>query len=195
LLLNAARTAPVAVVGTVRADFYDPLIGHEEIKSLLPTCQVLLASMARADLERTIAEPAKKVGLTFDPPDLVRRILDEAGEDESMLPLLQYALRETWNRREGNRLTGDSYTRSGGVREAIRNTAEHTFEALSVDDQQAARQLFLRLVTPGEGQECPCRDALRTYTAQDSGAVCRTANATIGDGIGPRGTADGGSRP
>ena len=33
LLLTAARTAPVAVVATVRADFYDPLIGHAEGKS------------------------------------------------------------------------------------------------------------------------------------------------------------------
>jgi len=39
------------------------------------------------------------------------------------------------------------------VREAIRITAERTFEALSTEDQQAARQLFLRLVTPGEGHE------------------------------------------
>jgi energy-coupling factor transporter ATP-binding protein EcfA2 len=153
LLLNAARTAPVTVVGTVRADFYDPLIGHEEIKSLLPSCQVLLGKMQRSDLEQTIVEPARKVGLVFDPPDLVQRILDEAGEDEGMLPLLQYALKETWNKREGNRLTGDSYTRSGGVREAIRLTAERTFDSLSADDQQVARQLFLRLVTPGEGQE------------------------------------------
>ena len=153
LLLTAARTAPVAVVGTVRADFYDPLIGHEQIKSLLPSRQVLLGKMLRSDLEQTITEPARKVGLVFDPPDLVQRILDEAGEDEGMLPLLQYALKETWNKRVGNRLTGDSYTRSGGVREAIRLTAERTFEALSADDQQVARQLFLRLVTPGEGQE------------------------------------------
>jgi hypothetical protein len=29
LLLTAARTAPVAVVATVRADFYDPLIAHQ----------------------------------------------------------------------------------------------------------------------------------------------------------------------
>jgi energy-coupling factor transporter ATP-binding protein EcfA2 len=151
LLLTAARTAPVAVVATVRADFYDPLIGHQEIKSLLPSRQVLLGKMLRSELERTIVEPARKVGLTFDPPSLVRRILDEAGEDEGMLPLLQYALKETWARRERNRLTGDSYTRSGGVREAIRVTAERTFEALSAEDQQAARQLFLRLVTPGEG--------------------------------------------
>ena len=42
LLLNATRTAPVAVVATVRADFYNPLIGHQEIKSLLPARQVLL---------------------------------------------------------------------------------------------------------------------------------------------------------
>ncbi len=32
LLLTAARTAPVAVVGTVRADFYDPLIAHQEAR-------------------------------------------------------------------------------------------------------------------------------------------------------------------
>ena len=85
--------------------------------------------------------------------EVAQRILDEAGEYEGMLPLLQYALKETWLQREENRLTGDSYTRSGGVREAIRNTAERTFDALSPADQQVARQLFLRLVTPGEGQE------------------------------------------
>jgi tetratricopeptide (TPR) repeat protein/energy-coupling factor transporter ATP-binding protein EcfA2 len=153
LLLTASRTAPVAVVGTMRADFYDPLIGHLEMRTLLPTCQVLLASMSRSELECTIVGPAKKVGLSFDPPDLVQRILDEAGEDEGMLPLLQYALKESWVLRKGNSITGDSYARSGGVREAIRVTAEGTFESLSAEDQQAARQLFLRLVTPGEGQE------------------------------------------
>ena len=153
LLLTAGRTAPVTVVATVRADFYDPLIAHPEIRSLLPIRQVLLGAMPRSELERTIAEPAKKIGLTFDPPDLVQRILDETGEDESMLPLLQYALKETWALRKGNTMTGDSYARSGGVREAIRITAERAFEALSAEDQQAARQLFLRLVMPGEGHE------------------------------------------
>jgi hypothetical protein len=63
-------------------------------------------------------------------------------------------------RGQGNRLTGDSYTRSGGVREAIRITAERTFDALSPADQQVARQLFLRLVTPGEGQDTRARAAM-----------------------------------
>jgi energy-coupling factor transporter ATP-binding protein EcfA2 len=153
LLLTTARTAPVTVVATVRADFYDPLIAHPEIRSLLPTRQVLLGAMLRSELERTIVEPARKVGLAFEPPSLVQRILDEAGEDEGMLPLLQYALKETWALRKGETMTGDSYARSGGVREAIRITAERAFAALSAEDQHAAQQLFLRLVTPGEGQE------------------------------------------
>jgi WD40 repeat protein/energy-coupling factor transporter ATP-binding protein EcfA2 len=153
LLLNASRSAPVAVVGTVRADFYDPLIAHQELRALLPTRQILLAPMSCSELERTIIEPAKKVGLAFDPPGLVQQILNEAGEDEGMLPLLQYALKESWALRKGNAITADSYARSGGVREAIRLTAERTFDALSPSDQQAARQLFLRLVTPGEGKE------------------------------------------
>src|SRR5262249_12367256 len=89
----------------------------------------------------------------FDPPGLVQRIVDDAGADERTLPLLQYALKESWALRKGSTITADSYERSGGVREAIRITAERTFNALSGDDQQAARQLFLSLVTPGEGQE------------------------------------------
>jgi hypothetical protein len=40
----------------VRADFYDPLIGHQEVKSLLPTRQVLLGKMLRSELESTIVE-------------------------------------------------------------------------------------------------------------------------------------------
>jgi formylglycine-generating enzyme required for sulfatase activity len=153
LLLTAARTAPVTVVGTVRADFYDPLIGHPEVRLLLPGRQVLLARMSRSELESTIVGPAKKVGLDFDPPGLVQRILDEAGEDEGMLPLLQYALKESWALRNGSTISAHSYARSGGVREAIKNTADRAFAALSEEDQRIARRLFLRLVTPGEGQE------------------------------------------
>jgi energy-coupling factor transporter ATP-binding protein EcfA2 len=127
LLLTASRTAPVAVVGTVRADFYDPLHHHRasKKKSDLHSIRRAWCSESSMRLERT----------------------------RGMLPLLQYALKETWARRQGNRLTGDSYTRSGGVREAIRITAKRTVDELSPADQQVARQLFLRLVTPGEGQE------------------------------------------
>jgi WD40 repeat protein/TPR repeat protein len=180
LLLVATQSAPVSVVATVRADFYDSLIAHQEIRELLPHGQVLLASMSRSELERTIVEPANKIKLTFDPPGLVQRILDDAGEDESMLPLLQYALKETWAFGNGNAMTAASYARSGGVRGAIRITAERTFDALSSGDQQGARKLFLRLVTPGEGQEdtrtraaMPKEEMLRKVVEQFAGPRTR----------------------
>ena len=198
LLLTAARTGPVTVVGTVRADFYDPLMGHPEIKSFLSARQVLLGAMSRDELKATIAEPARRLGLAFDPPDLVERILDEAGEDEGMLPLLQYALKETWNQREGSTMTAGSYARSGGVREAIRVTAERAFDALPATDKPAARQLFLRLVTPGEGQEdTRARAAMPTEPAQRQNrrAVCRPTHSAAGDRSGPRLTPDRHRRP
>jgi hypothetical protein len=66
------------------------------------------------------------------------------------------------------------------VREAIWVTAERTFDALSREDQQAARRLFLRLVTPGEGQEipelerrCPAEPTLRKIVEQFAGPRTR----------------------
>jgi hypothetical protein len=67
--------------------------------------------------------PTLWMSLLSDDPDVGRigaRLLDDAGEDAGMLPLLQCALKETWALRQGNRMTGVSYARSGGVREAIR---------------------------------------------------------------------------
>ncbi|RXT48567.1 toll/interleukin-1 receptor domain-containing protein [Bradyrhizobium betae] len=153
LLLGATQTAPVTVVATVRADFYDSLVRHPQLRSVLPAQQVNLTSIPRSELHLSITEPAKMAGLAFDPPSLVDRILDDAGEDEGMLPLLQYALKETFAYRSGNTMTAVSYERSGGVQRAIRTTAERNFERLSSEDKISARQLFLRLVTPGEGQE------------------------------------------
>ena len=84
-----------------------------------------------------------------------------------MLPLLQYALKETWEKREGHRLTGIPTRDQAECGKPFGYTAERTFEALSPADQQAARQLFLRLVTPGEGQEDTCaRAAMPTEADQ-----------------------------
>jgi hypothetical protein len=86
------------------------------------------------------------------PPQLVDRILDDVGLEEGRLPLLQFALKETWQQREGDKLTGDAYTALGGVTGAIKKTAEDAYERLTPAQKDAARRLFLRLVTPGEGQ-------------------------------------------
>ena len=109
--------------------------------------------MGRNDLRSAIETPAQKTGLSFVPPALVDQILDDVGTDEGRLPLLQFALKETWERRDGDRLSAAAYTEVGGVTGAIQKTAEGAYAALTPAQQSAARRLFLRLVTPGEGRE------------------------------------------
>jgi hypothetical protein len=108
--------------------------------------------MSPEDVRAAIVVPAERAGLLFEPPSLVEQILKDAGADEGMLPLLQYALRETWVHREGHRLTGTAYLLAGRVAGVIEETAKRTYEALTESQKVAARRLFLGLVVPGEGQ-------------------------------------------
>ena len=96
LLLEAAaeRDSPLTVVLTVRADFYDHLLRHPTLPAAIQSQQVNLGPMTRAQLQRCIHGPAAAVGLDFE-GNLVESILDDVGEDEGKLPLLEYALRET----------------------------------------------------------------------------------------------------
>ena len=101
LLVAAASGAGsrASVVVTVRADFYNPLIRNAQLAALLPRQQVNIPPMTRDDLRSAIETPARTAGLSFAPPELVDRILDEVGLEEGRLPLLQFALKETWQER------------------------------------------------------------------------------------------------
>jgi WD40 repeat protein len=74
-------------------------------------------------------------------------------EEPGALPLLQYALTEVFERREGRNLTLDAYSASGGALGALARRAEELYSTMDSARQAATRQLFLRLVTLGEGAE------------------------------------------
>jgi energy-coupling factor transporter ATP-binding protein EcfA2 len=141
-----------SAVMTVRADFYNPLIRNPQLAALLPKQQVNIPPMGRHDLRAAIETPAMTAGLSFAPSQLVDRILDDVGLEEGRLPLLQFALKETWAKRDGNELTAQAYMEVGGVTGAIEKTAQDAYEHLKPAQKDAARRLFLSLVTPGEGQ-------------------------------------------
>ena len=154
LVLGAtAEGSPITAVLTVRADFYGSLIGNPHLARLLPGQQVNIGPMSQDDLRQAIVAPAKRAGLSFAPSKLVDQILEDVGTDEGMLPLMQFALRETWLRRQDGQLTAHGYTEGGGVRGALQTTAERTYHSLTEAQQRAARRLFLGLVSLGEGRE------------------------------------------
>lgn len=85
----------------------------------------------------------------------------DAAYDQGALPLLSHALLATWNRSRGGTLTADDYLDSGGIRDALNQTAEHAYESLTADQRVVARRLFLRLVhlsdRPSSGDSVPSR--------------------------------------
>jgi len=156
------------VIITLRADFYDRPLLYAGFGELMRQRTAVVLPFALDDLLRAIVRPAERVGGTLE-ADLVATIMSDVSSQPGMLPLLQYALTELFERRSGHTLTLEAYHASGGVSGALASRADDIYAGLSAPQQELARQLFLRLVTPGEGMEDTRRrvrrDELATTTA------------------------------
>ncbi len=153
-LLYAAQAAQgqTLVVLTLRADFYGKCGTYPELATALADSQLLVGPMTEEELRGAIERPARLVGCEFE-PGLVERLLRDVQDQPGGLPLLQHALLELWNRREGRRLTLAAYEAVGGVAGALQRRADAVYETLSEAQQEICRRIFLRLTQPGEGTE------------------------------------------
>jgi WD40 repeat protein/DNA-binding SARP family transcriptional activator len=142
--------ADLTVVATLRADFYDRPLRHERFGRLLAERTVPVPALDPEELERVVSSPARRAGVGLE-SGLVARIIAEMREQPAGLPLLQYALTELWERREGSNLSVRAYDASGGIGGAIARRAEQIVRDLDADGRELARQLFLRLIELGEG--------------------------------------------
>jgi WD40 repeat protein/DNA-binding SARP family transcriptional activator len=151
--LYAAVTDPqsqVRVVITLRADFYDRPLMHPEFSSLMRQRTEVVVPLTPEELAQAIREPAERTGAELE-PGLVAAIVADVSEQPGALPMLQYALTELFERREGRLLTREAYQAIGGVSGALARRAEVLYAGLDSASQELARQLFLRLVKLGEG--------------------------------------------
>jgi WD40 repeat protein/DNA-binding SARP family transcriptional activator len=150
------------VVVTLRADFYDRPLHYKEFADLLAGRSVVVPPPSAEELERAVAGPSEALAVVVEPA-VVAQVLTDVNDQPGALPLLQYALTELFEQRADSTLTVDAYRRIGGVTGAIARRAEALFDAQGPDGKEAARQLFLRLITVGEeGTEDTRRRVLRT---------------------------------
>jgi WD40 repeat protein/class 3 adenylate cyclase len=151
-LLGAAEGG-IRVAFALRADFYGHCAAYPRLASALEDDQALVGPMSEEELRRAIERPAEQAGLLLE-PGMVEGILRDVVGQPGALPLLSHSLLETWRRRSGRMLTLIGYLQSGGVQGAIAQTAEAVFhDALSVEQQALARNVFLRLTELGDGTE------------------------------------------
>ena len=181
-LVDAVRDdhSRIRVVVTLRADFYDRPLGHRGLGELLRNGTELLTPMSPEDLERAVSGPAERVGAVCEPA-LVGELVAAVVDRPAALPLLQYTLTELFERRSGNTLVMSAYRELGGVSGALVDRAEAIYVSLEADEQLAARQIFLRLVTLGEGSgDTRRRVLLSELTAiGDAGPYARNITDTF----------------
>jgi serine/threonine protein kinase/DNA-binding XRE family transcriptional regulator len=151
----------VRVIVTLRADFIDRPLQYVDFGELLRERTEFVLPLAPGELEQAIVGPAARVGVVPE-PEVVVAIVENIGERPGALPLLQYALTELFERRQGRTLTLAAYRESGGIRGALARRADETYNKLDASEQEAVRQLFLRLITLGEGAEDTRRRVLHS---------------------------------
>lgn len=189
LAATTAENSRLRCILTLRADFYDRPLLYPEFGELLRGSTEVVLPMNSAELERAIVFPAENAGLGLE-MGLVTAIVADVAEQAGALPLLQFALTELFERRDGRWLTLQAYRDIGGVSGALAKRADALYAELAGEAgadtttafdktpnlrmipgavvpttqpsavvrrttglQEAARQLFLRLVTLGEGTE------------------------------------------
>src|SRR5262249_5343571 len=130
-LLHAAGTRGglTCVVIGLRADFYGHCAVLPGFAQALTEHQVLLGPLDEARLREVIEQPAARVGLRLE-HGLVESILPDVVGRPGILPLLEHALLETWQRRNARTLTFEGYRDSGGIRRALTKSAETAYLAL-----------------------------------------------------------------
>jgi hypothetical protein len=109
LLAASSRAgSKVNIALTLRGDFVGRALAYRPLSDRLQDSQINLGPMTREELEFAIRRPAEKIQLEFE-GGLVRRILNDVGDEPGNLPLLEFVLKELWDNRRGRILLNETY--------------------------------------------------------------------------------------
>lgn len=154
---EAGPPAAAVVIG-MRADFFGHCAAHPELAPALAR-PFVVGPMTTAQLREAVERPAALARLTIE-DGLPERILEDLGafpalpaDPGDVLPLLSHTLRETWEHREGGRLTLAGYQATGGVSRSLARSADAALAGVGLADRARARRMLTRLVLLGEGSE------------------------------------------
>ena len=160
----------------IRADFYGELM-ESALWPLVERARVDVPPLVGDALAEAIAGPARICHVTLE-PDLLERLLADAGKEPGALPLLQETLVRLWGMMRLHRISLAAYESLGGEGEsglsaAVADTADAAFDVAPVRAAPIAKRVLLRLVQFGEGRP----DTRRQLRFEDLAARGRRPSA------------------
>ncbi|MDZ8087221.1 MAG: hypothetical protein RMY16_16935, partial [Nostoc sp. DedQUE12b] len=93
------QDSSVKIVLTMRSDFLDRFSEYPQLAKIHDRYSRILTRMSDAELKLAIAEPAARIGVTFE-QGLVEQIIHDFHQQDDSLPLLAYTLNVLWERED-----------------------------------------------------------------------------------------------
>jgi len=148
LLRRLVDAADIHVVLSMRDDYLHQCQRFPEIAPIFDGLTPLGSPGAEA-LRRAITEPAARRLHRFESERLVDRMIAEVEEQRGALPLLAFAVRQLWERRDRDErlLTEETYDAIGGVAGALARHAEALMGEIGQERLPIVREIFRNLVT------------------------------------------------
>jgi basic membrane lipoprotein Med (substrate-binding protein (PBP1-ABC) superfamily)/tetratricopeptide (TPR) repeat protein len=154
--------APLRVVATLRADYYDRPLSVSSLAGVFSDSVVSVKPMTSQEIERAVVEPARAARLDVEPALLAQLVGDMRGESGA-LPLFQFTLFELFER-TSNGLTLAHYEELGGLQGALTSRADELLEELDPEGRDLVEQLMVRMIRKGRStstaRPVPLRDLL-----------------------------------
>ena len=148
LLRRLVDAADIHVVLAMRDDFLFQCEAFPEIAPVFDGLTPLGPPRTDA-LRRAITEPAARRLHRFESERLVDQMIAEVEDQRGALPLLAFAVRRLWEKRdqENRVLTEEAYDNIGGVAGALARHAEATMGEIGHERLPIVREVFRNLVT------------------------------------------------
>ena len=181
LLLEAAHQTdvPIYVVLTMRSDFIGDCMEYPGLAEAVNDGTYLVPRMSRDDLRSAITGPVA-VGGGAIAPRLVLRVLNDLGDDQDQLPVLQHALMRTWDHWErGDRAqpidVGD-YEAIGTLAGALSRHAEEAYVETGSDERRRITERMFKALTDTVTDH---RGVRRPTSVADLALICEAGEAEV----------------
>ena len=177
LILTAVnqQAVPAYVALTMRSDFIGECSVFSGLTQKINNSNYLIPQLTREQKRAVIEGPITVAGGHIS-QRLVKRLLNEIGNNQDQLPILQHALMRTWdywieNHEPGEPVDIRHYNAVGKVEQALAQHANEAYDELSTRNKQIAEVLFKNITEKNQddrGMRRACRLGLVAGLAEAS---------------------------
>lgn len=182
LLLEATRVEDVSIyiVITMRSDFIGECMEYTGLPEAVTAGQFLIPRLSRDALRAAVTGPAA-VGGGNMATRLVLRLLNEVGDDQDQLPVLQHALMRTWSHWELSGQAGEPidvahYEAIGTLRWALSLHADEAYQKTGSERSRLVTERIFKALTDTVSDS---RGLRRPASVQDLAAICHVEEAEV----------------